>query len=268
MEQLKVSAIQMHSQIGDVHTNIENVRNLIKRDVDNDIDLIVLPEVWTVGWEPDEFQESAKYSNIAFEFLSKTAKEYNSWVIGGSLIVERNAKFYNTCPVFNRNGDLICTYDKNHLFSYYGCAEGSYVTRGFSPVMVNIEGIKVGLTICYDIRFPEIYREYRKSGADLFINCAAWGLNKPIPWECMTRSRAVENQTYMIALTQSGYVSGDTYNIGHSRIIDYKGESLSEIKDQKEGAMTAVLDFKEMYEFREKCRCIDDIKENYEVITV
>lgn len=72
--------------------------------------------------------------------------------------------------------------------------------------MVDIEGIKTGLTICYDIRFPEIYRAYRKAGADLFINCAAWGLNKPVPWECMTRCRAVENQTFMVALTQSGYI--------------------------------------------------------------
>ena len=268
MDKMKVSAIQMNSKIADMNANIENVKNLIKRDVQDDVDLIILPEVWTVGWKPDEFQQSAKYSNLAIEFLSETAKKYNSWIIGGSMITEKNSQFFNTCPVFNRCGELVCTYNKNHLFSYYGCAEGSFITKGSSPVMVNIEGINVGLTVCYDIRFPEIYRAYRKSGADLFVNCAAWGLNKPVPWECMTRSRAVENQTYMVALTQSGYVCDDVYNIGHSRIIDYKGESLSEIKDQKEGAMTAVLDFKEMYEFREKCRCIDDIKDNYEVIKV
>jgi nitrilase len=132
--------------------------------------------------------------------------------------------------------------------------------------MVNIDGIKVGLTICYDIRFPEIYRAYRKAGADLFINCAAWGLSKPIPWECMTRSRAVENQTFMVALTQSGYIENDEWNIGHSRIIGYKGETISEIKDQKEGAMSATLDFTPMYEFRDKCTCMNDIRTNYEVV--
>ena len=81
----------------------------------------------------------------------------------------------------------------------------------------------------------------------------------------MTRSRAVENQTFMVALTQSGYIEENEWNIGHSRIIDYKGETLSEIKDQKEGAMQAVLDFSPMYDFREKCTCINDIKPNYEV---
>lgn len=131
--------------------------------------------------------------------------------------------------------------------------------------MVNIEGINVGLTVCYDIRFPEIYRAYRKAGADLFINAAAWGLNKPIPWECMTRCRAVENQTYMVALTQSGYIEDSEWNIGHSRIIDYKGESISEIKDQKEGAMSALIKFDEMYQFRDKCTILNDIRESYEV---
>lgn len=269
MEKMKISAIQMNSKIGDKKANIEKVKTLIERDVKSDVDLIVLPEVWTCGWSPEKFKSTAaqEFSNSdEFLFLSQIAKQYNSWVIGGSVITKREGKFYNSCPVFNRNGELVCIYDKNHLFSYYGCQEGSFVEKGSSPVMVNIDGINVGLTICYDIRFPEIYRAYRKAGADLLINVAAWGLNKPIPWECMTRSRAVENQTYMIALTQCGYVEGDVYNIGHSRILDYKGETLSEIKDQNEGAMTAELNFGEMYEFRNKCKCIDDIKESYEVI--
>ena len=81
----------------------------------------------------------------------------------------------------------------------------------------------------------------------------------------MTRCRAVENQAFMVALTQSGYIEDGEWNIGHSRIIDYKGDSLSEIKDQKEGAMNATLDFNEMYEFRNKCTCINDIRDTYEV---
>ena len=304
MEKIKISAIQMNSKIGDKNANIEKVRTLIERDVDKDVDIIVLPEVWTVGWAPARFQESAEevadeqmirgleewsfndsnmnkflqkqqndnsYSSnplflySSLNFLSTIARTYSAWVIGGSVITKQDGKFYNTCPVFNREGELVATYSKNHLFSYYGSDEGKYVEKGSSPVMVNIDGVKVGLTICYDIRFPEIYRAYRKAGADLLVNCAAWGLKKPIPWECMTRSRAVENQAYFVALTQSGYIEDGEWNIGHSRIIDYKGETISEIKDQKEGAMTAVIDLKPMYDFREKCRCIDDIRDNYEV---
>ena len=268
MEKIKISAIQMNAAIGDKEKNIKKAQKLIERDVQSDTDIIILPEVWTVGWAPKHFQSCAEElsTSSTIEFLSETAKKYNSWIIGGSIIIKEKEYFYNLTPVLNRKGELVTTYSKNHLFSYYGSDEGKYVKAGEHPVMVNIDGIKTGLTICYDIRFPEIYRAYRKAGADLFINCAAWGFKKPIPWECMTRCRAVENQTYMVALTQSGLIENDEWNIGHSRIIDYKGETLSEIKDQNEGAMTAILDFKEMYDFREKCKCIDDIKETYEVI--
>lgn len=264
---IKIAAIQMNSVIGDKKANFEKVKILAERDVDN-ADIIVLPEVWTCGWAPEIFQDSAEdlKNSETIEFLAEIAKKHNSWVIGGSFISKQNGHFYNTCPVLNRDGKLITIYSKNHLFSYYGCDEGKYVEVGKSPIMVNIEGINVGLTICYDIRFPEIYRAYRKAGADLLVNCAAWGLKKPVPWECMTRSRAVENQTYMIALTQSGYIKDDEWNIGHSRIIDYKGETISEIKDQNEGAMIAVIDFQPMYEFRDKCMCLNDIRESYEVV--
>ena len=263
---IKISAIQMNAKIGDKKANFDKVSALIKRDIDT-TDVIILPEVWTCGWSPRVFQDSAEDLNDSdtIKFLSRIAKEHNCWIIGGSFITKRNNHFYNTCPVINRDGKVVTTYSKNHLFSYYGCEEGKFVDTGKSPVMVNIDGIKVGLTICYDIRFPEIYRAYRKAGADLFVNCAAWGLSKPISWECMTRSRAVEEQTYMVALTQSGFIENDEWNIGHSRIIDYKGETISEITNQKEGAMEAILDFDSMYKFRDKCTCLNDIKETYEV---
>ena len=264
---IKISAIQMNSKIADKKANFEKVKELVDRDVEENTDIIVLPEVWTVGWAPRHFRESAEeiQTSETIDFLSNIAKDKKSWIVGGSFITKMNGHYYNTCPVLNRHGELIATYSKNHLFSYYGSDEGKYVEVGESPVMVDIEGVKVGLTICYDIRFPEIYRAYRQAGSDLFINCAAWGLKKPIPWECMTRCRAVENQTYMVALTQSGYIENDEWNIGHSRIIDYKGESIVEIKDQKDGAMIATLDFSPMYEFRDKCTCMNDIRKTYEV---
>lgn len=266
-KKINISAIQMCSKIGDKKANFDKVNMLIERDVKAGVDIIVLPEVWTVGWSPKHFRESAEEINNSdtINFLSEIAKKYKTWIIGGSFISKEKEHYYNTCPVINRKGELVTTYSKNHLFSYYGSDEGKFVEVGKSPVMVDIEGINTGLTICYDIRFPEIYRAYRKAGADLLINCAAWGLKKPIPWECMTRCRAVENQSFMVALTQSGYIEDGEWNIGHSRIIDYKGDSISEIKDQKEGAMNATLDFNEMYEFRNKCTCINDIRKTYEV---
>ena len=130
--------------------------------------------------------------------------------------------------------------------------------------MVELDDVKFGLTICYDIRFPEIYRAYMKAGADVLINCAAWGFKKAVPWEIMTKSRAVENQCYMVALTQSGYIKNNEYNLGESRIIDYEGKEVVSILSG-EGIVSGVLDLEMMYEFRTKSPTLRDIRDNYEV---
>lgn len=266
---VKAAIMQMSSVVGDVEKNIDKVFSLVNRDLSEDADVLVLPEVWTVGWSCSEFQKSAQslYGGSVYDALSAIAKEHNVNIVGGSFITKEGNNFYNTCPVFNRTGELIASYSKMHLYSYYGCDEGKYISNGDCPVMVNLDGVNYGLTICYDIRFPEIYRAYAKSGADVLVNCAAWGSKKPVPWEMMTKSRAIENQCYMIAVTQSGHISGDEYNLGHSRIIDYKGDELSSIM-RGEGIVSAELDIEKMYDIRSKSPTLSDIHENYEVRTL
>ena len=264
---INILAIQMSSIIADLESNIQKVEYLLEKNlVDKTVDFVFLPEVWTVGWDCASFPQCAEDITFAksVKMLRSIAKKYNVNVIGGSFIEKRNNKLFNSCPVINRNGDVVCTYEKSHLFSYYGCAEGDFITVGKNPVLIEMDGVKIGLGICYDIRFPELYRAYRKSGADILVNMAAWGSNKRIPWDSMTTSRAVENQTYFVALTQTGSLR-EGANLGHSMIIDYKGEVLSEI-DEIEGGIFAELDLYEMYEFRNKCRIIDDIKDSYEVV--
>lgn len=267
-KKVSLLAIQMGSVIADKKKNIENVETLLRKELsEQTADFVILPEVWTSGWDCESFPECAETlsDGESVKMLKAIAKEFGVNILGGSFIEKRGEKLYNTCPVINRNGEVVCTYEKNHLFSYYGCAEGSYITRGDNPVMVELDGVKLGLTICYDIRFPEIYRAYRKAGADILVNMAAWGANKKIPWDSMTTSRAVENQSYFVALTQTGDLRGGEKNLGHSMIMDYKGDILAEI-DKVEGGIRAVCDLDEMYEFRNKCRVLEDIKESYEVI--
>lgn len=265
---LKLSALQLNSIVGNKQTNFEKVLTLLNRDFQPGTDILVLPEVWTVGWACDEFQKSAENlkNSSVISFLSKVARKYNTWIIGGSFIRKSDdGNLYNSCPILDRDGNLIAVYDKNHLYSYCGCNEGTYITPGSKGVIVDIEGVKTGITICYDIRFPEIFREYRKCGAQLLVNCAAWGAPKPLPWEVLTKARAVENQAYMVALTQSGPIDALNFNVGHSRIINYLGETISEIKDQKEGLMYAVIDFDEMMSYRDECTILNDVKDKYEV---
>lgn len=268
---IKVSALQMQSVIGDRFANYDKVYNIVKKDLPEDSDFLILPEVWTVGWSCEDFPKCAEplSNSDTIKFLSKIAKEFNVNILGGSFIEKsEDGRCLNSCPVFNRQGELVATYSKNHLYSYCGCREGDFINVGKSPVMVTLDGVKIGLTICYDIRFPEIFRVYRLAGADLLVNMAAWGLKKPIPWEYLTGARAVENQCYMVALTQSGEIKDGEFNIGHSRIYDFCGETIAEIKDQREGIMSCVIDFSPMYEYRKVCTILNDIRENYEVISV
>ena len=265
---INLLALQMGSIIGNRKKNTEKIRELLIKYLSlKDADFVFLPEVWTVGWDCPSFKECAETieDSESVEILKDIAKRYNTNIIGGSIILKENGNYYNACPVIDRSGELVCTYRKNHLFSYYGCNEGEFIKAGDSPILVVLDGVKIGLSICYDIRFPELYRAYRKAGADVLVDMAAWGASKKIPWDSMTTSRAVENQTYFVALTQTGVLKNGEKNLGHSMILDYKGDVLSEI-NKKEGVIFAEIDLDKMYDFRQKCTVLEDIKDSYEVI--
>ena len=258
----------MESVIGDIEANHKKIPTLLKEGLKGfSPNIIVLPEVWTVGWDCSKFLETAEYINNSktLNLLQELAVEYNSYILGGSFIEKDGDNYYNTCPVISPEGKLITKYRKNHLFSYYNCNEGSVVESGKNPVLINILGIKIGLSICYDIRFPELYRAYRKAGAYLLVNMAAWPLGRKNHWLSLTQARAVENQCFMVALTQTGTLSDGSKNLGHSLIYNYNGEILSQI-ETAEGVITTEFDTKEMYKFREKCTVLKDIHSNYEVI--
>ena len=265
---VKLLALQIGSVIADRDTNIKKVKELLDKSLSaQSADFVFLPEVWTVGWDCQLFQSNYEvFSNsFAITMLKSIAKKYSVNIIGGSVIEKKSdGVLTNSCPIINRQGELVATYEKNHLYSYYGCNEGQYIKTGSEPVMVNLDGINIGISICYDIRFPELYRAYRKAGADILVNMAAWGASKQIPWDSMTTARAVENQTYFVALTQTGDLADGTRNLGHSMIIDYKGDVLDEI-NVLEGCIYAEVDLDSMYEFRNKCTILNDIKDSYEV---
>ena len=267
-KKIKLLAIQMESAIGELELNIASVENLLQANLEkyNNVDFVFLPELWTVGWHCQSFVSCAENveNSLSVKMLKKLAKEYKVNIFGGSFVQSKGEKLYNTCPVINRKGELVETYDKNHLFSYYGDSENSYITAGKNPVMVELEGVKFGISICYDIRFPEIYRAYRKAGADILVNMAAWPKSRKIHWESLTTARAVENQSYFIALTQTGLLMDGAENLGISSIIDYNGKVLDRI-EEIEGGIYAEIDLTEMYDFRKKCTILNDIKDSYEV---
>ncbi len=220
-------------------------------------DIVFLPEVWTLGWAPECFQKNVKKNEAALEFLSSIAKKYKVNIIGGSYIRETKDGYKNSCPIINRNGEVVAFYDKIHLYSPDG--EAKAVTAGNTPLIVDIEGLKIGLSICYDIRFPELFRSYiAYSGnhkdapymnvlsngqsklqdseiiPDLLVNLSAWPKTRRAQYDAMAKSRAIENQSYFLALSQTGLIKDGIYNSGYSELVHPLGETIAMLNEDED----------------------------------
>ncbi len=238
-----ILAIQMSAVSADFDTNCEKVTSLFddfysKAGIcgvqkENRPDIVFLPEVWTLGWDTECFQECALKNESAVEFLSYLAKKYNVNIVGGSYIRKIDSEYRNTCPIIDRSGTLCAMYDKIHLYSPDG--EAKAVTSGNAPLIVSIEGLKIGLSICYDIRFPELFRSYMASEnkPDMLVNLSAWPKTRRTQYEVMAKARAVENQSYFLALSQTGLIKNDIYNSGYSLLVHPMGDTLASLNEDE-----------------------------------
>ena len=211
-------------------------------------DLIALPEVVLTRGGPDDYRRAAlPLPNAAIERLAACAAERNAWLQAGTVIESDGACTYNTALLFDRSGRIAATYRKIHLFEAFlddgtHIRESDYYQAGTNPVTVNVEGWRTGLSVCYDIRFPELYRHYASAGAELFLVPADFTQRTGRDhWSVLLRARAIENQAFVVAANQCGTntVSGVT-SYGHSMIVDPWGEILNEAGED-EDIITAEL---------------------------
>ena len=239
-----VLAIQMASVIGDVDANFSRMKALFEEFYSTERplvpDIIVLPEVWTTGWDCSVFQNCKDNEYKTEHFLADLAKQYNVNIIGGSYIKETDGVCKNTCPVVIRDGQTSARYEKIHLYAPDG--EADAVQAGSTPVVVDIEGLKIGLSICYDIRFPELFRSYINTDfmPDLMINMSAWPYTRYHQYVAMAQSRAIENQCFFLALSQTGMIKENVYNSGGSVLIEPMGKIISQL-ERKESYILAQI---------------------------
>lgn len=255
----------MQSILGDKKSNFSKIEKLLNNKESLKPDLIILPELFATGWFCDIYSKVAESieTSETIQFLSKTASTFNSNLIGGSFVRrDENGQIKNTCPVFDRKGKLIATYDKMHLYSYLGDTENLNSVRGEKPVIVKTDIGKIGLSICYDIRFPEIYRCYAYGGADILVNVAAWPKSRKLHWETLTRARAIENQSFMVAVSQTGEIQNGVYNLGHSSVLSPLGETIASLDDE-EDILVADFDLNEMKKLRQTVKTLSDRHEKY-----
>lgn len=183
---------------------IARVKRLIRQS--GGADLYLLPELWNVGFFAyDAYAEAAEdFYGETMSQMADIAAEQNAYVFTGSFIERRGGKLYNTSALLSRNGEICGRYSKIHLFG----REKEYLSRGADICVCDTEFGKTGLSICYDLRFPELYRAMADKGAELFLNCSAWPKSRFEHWRILNRARALENQAMWLSCCVSGTNNG------------------------------------------------------------
>ncbi len=236
---MRVACIQL-SSVRDIERNLGLVDQLIGQAAQEGVELALLPENFAfMGGTEKQKQDSAEDQNDSsiLRFLAEQAVKHGMSIIGGSLLLKAEGeKVRNACPAFNARGHLLTIYDKIHLFDmdYQGESyhESALVEAGNNPASVSIGGFKIALSICYDLRFPELYRFYAEDGCQVLCNVAAFtATTGRAHWQTLLRARAIENQCYVLASAQSGRHPDGRQTWGHSMIINPWGEVMNELAD-------------------------------------
>ena len=167
---MKISIVQFKSELGAVEENFATAARLIEAASSSDV--IILPELWSTGYYPTPVENFADIDGRrTIEFLCAASKKFSVNIIGGSVIVKSGGKIFNRCHVANRQGEIAAAYDKTHLFSF--AEEDKVFTAGDKISTVELDGVKCGLAICYDLRFPEFIRKIALAGAKIIFIPAA-----------------------------------------------------------------------------------------------
>ena len=254
----KVAAIQMVSTPV-VEENIKTAQRLIDEAAGKGADLVLLPEYWpSIGRSDSERLEHAEVfgSGLIQEFMAEMAKKNKIWLIGGtlSLVSPEPGKVLNSSLVYNADGENVARYDKIHLFGF-STARESYdeslaISGGNEIVTFEAPFGKVGLSVCYDLRFPELYRAFGEC-ALIVVPAAFTYTTGKVHWEILLRARAIENQAYVLAAAQGGRHVTGRRTWGHTILIDPWGE-VKAVLPEGEGVIIGELDFDGLASVREK----------------
>ncbi|WP_127594105.1 carbon-nitrogen family hydrolase [Paenibacillus lautus] len=259
--QLNIALIQADIEIGNVNANMNKMLGMMEQAAAADMkpDVIVLPEMWNTGYALDRIQELADpMGQETSRMLSEFARKHRIQVVGGSVAERIEDRIYNSMYVFNRSGEQIAKYSKIHLFRLMD--EEKFLQAGQHTVTFELEQLKAGASICYDIRFPELSRTLALSGAQVLFVPAEWPHPRRHHWRTLLMARAIENQMYVIACNRVG-TSGETDFFGHSMIIDPWGEVIAE-GDEQEMILTGTLDCDLTDEVRGRIPVFEDRRPN------
>lgn len=258
-DRLRIACVQMTSR-ADKAANLDNAERLVARAAATGADVVVLPEKWSLIGDPEVLHAGAEplEGGETVSAMAGWARAHGITIVGGSIAERREGreKLSNTCVVVDPEGEIAAVYRKIHLFDVEA---GGHVYResdaeepGTEPVLAEVEGWPVGLTVCYDIRFPELYRILALEGALVFTVPANFTLyTGKDHWELLLRARAVENQCYLAAAAQIGETMPGKLSFGRSSIVDPWGIVLAQAADE-ETVIAAEFDRGRLEELRRR----------------
>ena len=248
---MNVAAIQMVSGVS-VQVNLDSARALLRQAAEAGAELAVLPEYFCLMGHKDSdklaVREQFGEPGAVQDFLSQAARECGLWLVGGTLplVASDDAHVRNTSLVFSPAGEHVARYDKIHLFKYDNGRErydeSRVIERGAEPMVFELkdrsgQAWRIGMSVCYDLRFPELYRGLN---ADVLLVPSAFTYTTgQAHWELLLRARAVENLAYVIAPAQGGTHENGRRTWGHSMVVDPWGVVLAQ---QAEGACVVLAD--------------------------
>ena len=239
-ELMKVSCLQMKMELGNPSENFLHAKQMIRRAVKEHPDVLVLPETWNTGFFPKTGLAELSSHDLAEvkEHIGGLAMEYGVNIVAGSVSNLRGGKIFNTAAVFDRKGACIAEYDKTHLFTPMG--EDGFYTRGDHLCVFSLDGIKCGVIICYDLRFPELTRRLSLDGIEMLFVVSQWPRERIAHLRCLTAARAIENQIFVVNCNSCSAADSTVYG-GTSAVIDPLGRTLA-LAEETEEILSAECD--------------------------
>ncbi len=222
---MKIACVQMNVLAGQPERNYVAAEAQIRKAARNRPDVILLPETWNTGFAPQHLDPAQADEDGARtrQLCSALAKELGINLLAGSVTTRRADGLYNTAYGFNRSGELVCSYDKAHLFSPLG--EDTVYQKGGSLARFMLDGVSSALITCYDLRFPELARTLALPGLDVLFVVSQWPKQRISHLETLAKARAIENQAFVAVCNACGLAYGTTFG-GRSLVIDPLGRAI------------------------------------------
>jgi len=227
----------------------------ILNGIADDIQVLIFPEMTLTGFTMNSQKFAEEIDGFSTTYFIKKSRELKKHIFAG-IIEKDDDKIYNSLVHFDDSGLIISRYRKIHPFSMAG--ENANYSAGNEIVVTKIGKTKIGLTICYDLRFPELYRLYGKENCDIIINIANWPVQRIQHWKVLLQAHSITNQCFLIGVNRIGTDTGNKYS-GQSRIYNPMGKEILNAED-KEDLFLFDLNLTEVNETRNKFPFLKDIK--------